>query len=86
MKKAFLIFGAALLLSFSAASCLGAGETAKTADPGPSTEAAVEEAQRGETEPSPSPGAAGDKAALEFKNHEENITFRFDTVDIEEIP
>ena len=29
MKKAFLIFGAALLLAFSGASCLGAGETVK---------------------------------------------------------
>ncbi len=86
MKKLLLILSAALLLAFSAASCHEAGETVEAADPGPSATAAAEEGQEGETEPSPPPEAAGDKAALEFENHEGNIAFRFDTVDIEEIP
>ena len=86
MKKTFLILGAVLLLAFSGASCRGAGDAAKAADPGPSATAAAEKALGGKTEPSPSPEAAGDKAALVFENHEGNIAFRFDSVDIEEIP
>ena len=86
MKKVFLIFGAALLLAFSGASCLGAGETVKVPVSGPSTTAALDEAQVNIAAPYPTIEAAGEKAALEFENHEGNITFRFDTVDIEEIP
>ena len=86
MKKAFLIFGAALLLAFSEASCLEAGETVEVSCPGPSATAAFDEAQVKTAAPYPTIEAAGESAALEFENHEENITFRFDTVDIEEIP
>ncbi len=86
MKKAFLIFGAALLLAFSEASCLEAGETVEVSCPGPSATAAFDEAQVKTAAPYTAIEAAGESAALEFENHEENITFRFDTVDIEEIP
>lgn len=86
MKKAFLIFGAALLLAFSGASCLEAGETVEVSRPDPSATAAFDEAQVKTAAPYTAIEAAGESAALEFENHEENITFRFDTVDIEEIP
>lgn len=86
MKKAFLIFGAALLLAFSGASCLGAGDSVKVPGPKPSGAAVVGEVQRQQTTSSPTQEAAGEKAALEFENHEGNITFRFDAVEMEEIP
>ena len=86
MKKAFLIFGAALLLAFSGASCLGAGEAVKVPVSGPSATALIGEARERETEPSPAPETAGEKAALEFENREGNISFSFDTVEIEKIP
>lgn len=86
MKKVFLIFGAALLLAFSGASCLGAGEAVEVSCPDPSATAAFDEAQVKTAAPYPTIEAAGERAALEFENHEGNITFRFDTVEMEEIP